>query len=257
MPILEIRGMLISAVGSPADGEVLTYDNAADQWRPKPTGGGKIFQVGVAEIPLAPSDAGNFSVEHHLGFTPSMVTIEMESGGDIWFQTSRYDSTYLKLVASSAGVVGRAQCWLSFSGQEVALAPSDAGNFIVPHTLGSVPALVQVQMTSGGSIWQQDPVADASDLYLTASAEGITGYAQVWSIIPAPLIVVRSRVSLAPADAGNFSVAHCLGRNPTLAVIRMTSGGAIWFQSPTRFDGTDLFLTASAGGITGYCEVWG
>jgi hypothetical protein len=34
----------------------------------------------------------------------------------------------------------------------------------------------------------------------------------------------------------------------------MTSGGAIWYQMPTKFDATNLYLVASDGGITGIAE---
>jgi hypothetical protein len=36
----------------------------------------------------------------------------------------------------------------------------------------------------------------------------------------------------------------------------MTSGGAIWFQSPTDMDATNLYLVASAPGITGKVLLW-
>jgi len=63
-------------------------------------------------------------------------------------------------------------------------------------------------------------------------------------------------VSVASSAAGNFTVPHLLGRVPVCAVIQMTSGGAIWFQSPTSYDGTDLYLVASAPGVTGKVIVW-
>lgn len=221
-------------------------------------GGSGLLQVVVIELPLTPANAGAFTVAHGLSTAPPLVTIEMESGGEIWFQPSpRYDDTLIHLVASAGGVAGKAQCWLATALQEIALTPSDAGNFTVAHTLGITPVLVLLQMTSGGAIWQQVPVADASNVYLVASAGGITGYAELWTIMPVPIVALRSLVALTPSDAGDFSIAHGLGKMPALANIQMTSGGRICFQSPTRYDTTELFLTASAGGITGYCEVWG
>ena len=44
-------------------------------------------------------------------------------------------------------------------------------------------------------------------------------------------------ISIASAAAGNVTVAHLLGRAPLCAIIQMTSGGAIWFQTPTSYDG--------------------
>jgi hypothetical protein len=66
---------------------------------------------------------------------------------------------------------------------------------------------------------------------------------------------IFAQVSLAPSAAGNFTVAHLLGRTPKCAVIQMTSGGAIWFQS-TTWDGTNLYLVASDAGITGKVQLW-
>jgi hypothetical protein len=63
-------------------------------------------------------------------------------------------------------------------------------------------------------------------------------------------------VSVASSAAGNFTVPHLLGRVPVCAIIQMTSGGAIWFQSPTSYDGTNLYLVASDAGVTGKVIVW-
>ena len=65
-----------------------------------------------------------------------------------------------------------------------------------------------------------------------------------------------SRIAVAAPAAGNFSFAHNLGRVPLGALIYLTSGGAIWFQSPTMFDATNLFLAASAAGLTAQVELW-
>lgn len=56
---------------------------------------------------------------------------------------------------------------------------------------------------------------------------------------------------------GNFTVAHTLGKVPTGAIIQLTSGGEVWFQSPTMFDGSNVYLTASDTGLTGFVQVFG
>lgn len=67
-------------------------------------------------------------------------------------------------------------------------------------------------------------------------------------------------IALAPADVGNFTVAHGLAHEPYGVVICMTSGGAIWFQQngdgSLKKDGTSLYLVASAAGITGRAIIW-
>ena len=65
-----------------------------------------------------------------------------------------------------------------------------------------------------------------------------------------------NRIAVTAPAAGNFSFAHNLGRAPRGALIYLTSGGAIWFQSPTMFDATSLFLVASAAGLTAQIEIW-
>jgi len=63
-------------------------------------------------------------------------------------------------------------------------------------------------------------------------------------------------VSVASSAQGNCTVPHLLGRVPLCAIIQMTSGGAIWFQTPTSYDGTNLYLVASDAGVTGKVIVW-
>jgi hypothetical protein len=53
----------------------------------------------------------------------------------------------------------------------------------------------------------------------------------------------------APA-AGDFTVAHGLGRMPAQVSLLMTSAGAIWFQTPTLYDSTNLYLVSSSAGLT-------
>jgi hypothetical protein len=62
----------------------------------------------------------------------------------------------------------------------VALAPSAAGDFTVPHFLGRAPIGAQVVMKSGGAIWFQSTKWDETNLYLVASAEGLSAEVQVW-----------------------------------------------------------------------------
>jgi len=67
-------------------------------------------------------------------------------------------------------------------------------------------------------------------------------------ITPAPAV---TKVALAPSAAGNFTVAHGMGRAPVAVLLEMSSGGQIWLQNPTGYDATDLYFVASDAGITG------
>lgn len=63
------------------------------------------------QLTIAPSVPGNFQIAHGLGKTPSAVTIEMTSGGQVWFQATRYDATNIYFVASDGGLTGFAMAW--------------------------------------------------------------------------------------------------------------------------------------------------
>jgi hypothetical protein len=63
-------------------------------------------------------------------------------------------------------------------------------------------------------------------------------------------------VNLTGLAAGNNTIAHGLGYSPTTVIIQMNSGGAIWFQTPTRWDATNFYIVASDAGVVGVAEVW-
>jgi hypothetical protein len=72
--------------------------------------------------------------------------------------------------------------------------------------------------------------------------------------------LTAGQVAAAPSAPGNFTLAHGLGRAPYAAAICMTSGGAIWFQTngdgSLKWDSTNLYLVASAAGLTARVLVW-
>ena len=103
-----------------------------------------------------------------------------------------------------------------------------------------------------GFYYQTSPVAatagDALIGQVVTSGSAVTAVMQATKLF--------GQVSLAPSAPGNFMVQHFLGRAPIGVIVRMTSGGAIWFQSPTDVDATNLYLVASAAGVTGKAIVW-
>lgn len=68
-------------------------------------------------------------------------------------------------------------------------------------------------------------------------------------------MAVPITIALAPTAPGNFTVAHGQSATPIYAIIQMTSGGEIWFQTP-QYDATNLYLVASDAGITGNAIVF-
>ncbi len=93
--------------------------------------------------------------------------------------------------------------------------------------------------------------AISGDAYLGAVTADATHVTAVTSATK-----IYGQVSAAPSSPGNFTLPHLLGRVPAGAHIRMTSSGAIWFQSPTDMDGTNLYLVASDAGVTAKVQIW-
>ena len=82
----------------------------------------------------------------------------------------------------------------------------------------------------------------------------VTNGTQVTNVTQATSLF--GQIPVAPTAPGNFTVPHLLGRTPVGAHIRMTSPGAIWWQSPTDVDGVNLYLVASDAGVTAKVQVW-
>jgi hypothetical protein len=230
--------------------------------------------TGKAYVWVSPADAivpftsaaGNFTVAHPLGATPVIGLIELEGGGTVWFQNpTAYDSSNVYLTGSAAGIIGNVILWKAVPNlttsdhASIALAPGAAGNFQVAHGLGVTPTVCLLRMTSSGSIWFQSLAADSTYIYLTASSSVVTGVAELWTGGGGGgggAISTITVLSIPSTSAGNFTIAHGAPATPKAVVMEMTSAGAIWFQSPTEYDGTNLYLTASDAGLTASAKVF-
>ena len=82
----------------------------------------------------------------------------------------------------------------------------------------------------------------------------LTNDTQVMSVTPATSLF--GQIPVSAAAPGNLIVPHLLGRPPVGAHIRMTSPGAIWWQSPVDTDGVNLYLVTSDAGVTAKVQVW-
>jgi len=147
-------------------------------------------------------------------------------------------------------------------GTEIPVLSPAPGNFTVVHGLGAVPAGALVQMTSGGEIWFQAGLYDATNVLLRASEANLTARVMLWSGSPVQYVAQAPPawsellpITAPGGAAGNFSLAHGLGRTPFGCAIMMTSAGEIYFQS-TRYDPTNLFLVASDANLTAQAAIW-
>jgi hypothetical protein len=82
----------------------------------------------------------------------------------------------------------------------------------------------------------------------------VTSQTQVTSVTQATSLF--GQIPVTATAPGNFSVPHLLGRAPIGAHVRMTSPGAIWWQSPTDTDDLNLYLVASDAGVSAKIQVW-
>ena len=89
---------------------------------------------------------------------------------------------------------------------------------------------------------------DAMIGIVTTNATAVTAVTQATKI--------WGQLSVAPGAGGNFTVPHRLGRTPVGALIQMTSSGAVWFQSSTMYDNTNLYLVASDPTVTAKVQIW-
>jgi hypothetical protein len=210
----------------------------------------------VIAVSLAPGAAGNFTVAHLAPITPVFVVIQMTSNAGIWLQNPGFDATNLYLTASDASATGIAYVWLAAPDQIVPFT-SSAGNFTVPHTLGMMPALVLIEVDSGGAVWFQGATAwDDYGAYLVGSDVGLTGRLAVWLETPDFTTSVYAEVPVTAGSTLSLKTATGLSATPTRIIVRMTSGGLISLQVPLSADAAYVYLSASDVGVTGVVELW-
>ena len=125
------------------------------------------------------------------------------------------------------------------SAPTVPAAPASATNYLFYNS-------------SSGFYYQTSPVAATAGDALIGKVT--TGSSAVTAVVQGTK--VYGKVSAAPGAPANFTLQHYLGRAPIGVVVQMTSGGAIWFQAPTMYDATNLYLVASDSGITAKVLLW-
>lgn len=127
------------------------------------------------------------------------------------------------------------------------LAPTDPGNFTVPHGLLTVPQAVGIEMTSGGEIWFQTPPYDATNLYLTASDSNITATASCFTDFNAP-----SGITQIPSTSGAINVDWS---RPSLASrISLTGDATVAFSN--AYPGKDVNLLVAQDSVGGHAVTW-
>lgn len=122
---------------------------------------------------------------------------------------------------------------------------------------GVVPSLPAAPASSTSYLFYSTYLAAGSHFYYSSNPYGthlgdamlaiITTSATAVTAVTAAT-AIGGIVAAAPSAAGNFTVPHLLGRKPVVAIIYPTSSAAIYWQTPTAMDLTNLYLVASAAG---------
>ncbi len=135
------------------------------------------------------------------------------------------------------------------------VAPN-AGNFVVGHNLGILPATIEIVPISPAAIWGQTLFADETNLYLTASDMGASAIVLIYTQpvladvtrIPVPVQVPAAFLAVNAPSSTQFAIAHGLGQIPSLIEILPTSFGWIWESQAA--DDSNLYFEASFDGVT-------
>jgi len=69
-------------------------------------------------------------------------------------------------------------------------------------------------------------------------------------------MLTQTQVAFTTTAPGNFTLPHNLGVIPGSVIFEFTTGGSVWFQSPLKWDANNLYLIASAPGISGYAVIF-
>jgi hypothetical protein len=97
-----------------------------------------------------------------------------------------------------------------------------------------------------------------TDFKITTMTSGNVTLGVSWAITGSPtpmggIIPAGKTFGFTSPNAGNFTLPHNLGYTPTVGVIEMQAPpfGEVQFQTPTKFDSANIYLYASAPGLSG------
>jgi len=126
-----------------------------------------------------------------------------------------------------------------------------AGNFVISHGLGVVPASVDIEMTSSGAIWQTQ-ASDATNLYLSASDANVTADVYVYqdSQITSGNGAARPVGRTSNASEGSVSAGfdYPVGSSASAAFFAQSQYGAMFWQATSSMRG----FRYAAGPTPGY-----
>jgi hypothetical protein len=128
--------------------------------------------------------------------------------------------------------------------------------WVFPNSAGSTVDISNMVNVAAGRIYYPDPFV----LYPVPANYVLIGPPSGAPAIPtfrlASFGAPATTLSTTAPNAGNFTIAHGLTGAPSSVEILMSSPGAMWVQTPTSWDSTNIYLTASDAGLTALVYVF-
>src|SRR5208282_1288318 len=69
-------------------------------------------------------------------------------------------------------------------------------------------------------------------------------------------MITQTQVAFTTTAPGPFTLPHNLGALPGSEIFEFTTGGSVWFQTPTKYDANNLYLIASDTGVAGFAIIF-
>lgn len=140
------------------------------------------------------------------------------------------------------------------------LAKVGPRKYVLPTGIISIPLWGNDDIYPAGTFYSIAVMDDKNNIpqcnnYIF-TGDGIRDLSGEGPIIPpAPGVIpggVVTEIPFTTPNPGNFTLPHGLGVVPRSVNIAMTDAGLVWQQPALRFDALNLYLVASATGLTGF-----
>jgi len=143
------------------------------------------------------------------------------------------------------------------------LAKIGPRKYVLPTGIAAIPLWGNDAIFPAGTFYsiammddKQNVVQCGNYQFIGTGSQDLSNAIQI--LPPIPGVVpggTTTEIPFTTPNAGNFTLPHGLGVVPRSVQIAMTSAGLVWQQPSPRFDALNLYLTASASGLTGIAIV--
>jgi len=159
------------------------------------------------------------------------------TGGTVWKPSTQTVATYTPSTTLSFNALASGTYYITV---DISGVPSISGS-----SLDAIYSVVWTGTDFDTIVQIANVFLDADDQTDLSGGGGTPTVTQILVTSPDP-----------PAAGGLFQVAHGLATTPNDVEVKMTSDGSIRFQIGTLWDDTNVYLVASAGGLTCVLVLW-